>query len=204
MKKETNGEAGSPASVTNIRATTTSEVYKEFAALLERTNKTNARPADVQKLTRFLDENEAENLWRIVAGVCRTAEVTLLAHECIPAAMRECWKRRMTAQRRELGYADAPEMEKLLISHAVVCWLRLNMLEIFAAQALNQDAVSFKKAEFLEKRLVIAQRRFTRAVETLAKVRALAAATRLMDSRTEAAYEAKRFGNLRVVKALPA
>jgi hypothetical protein len=172
------------------------DLYKEFGALLERANKTNARPADVQKLTRFLGENEAENLWRRVAGVCRTAESSLLGDDRIPAGLRECWKRRMAALRRELGHADAPQMEKLLIEHAVVCWLRLNLIETFNAQILNQN-VSLIKATFWEKRLVTAQQRFTRAVETLAKVRTLTAATRLIESRTEA----KRVGSLRLMKA---
>jgi len=117
--------------------------------------------------------------------------------------LRECWARRMTALRDELGDKDAPQAERLLIEHAALCWLRLSLLEAFAGQLLNQS-ISLPKAMFTEKRLAVAQRRFTRALESLAKVRALTAATRLIESRTEAANMAKRVNNGRTLKALPA
>ncbi len=174
-------------------------IYKEFVALIEQANKDRATDADVRKLRDFLDENEEKNLWRQVDGVCTAAERSLLGSESLPAGVRECWRRRMAALRDELGHKDAPQMEKLLIEHAVVCWLRLNLIEMFNAQVLNQN-ITFQKAMFWEKRLVTAQQRFTRAVETLAKVRMMTAATRLIESRTEA----KRVGSLRLMKATEA
>jgi hypothetical protein len=178
-----------------------SKIYKDFSDVFSRANKTNAHPADVEKLKAMLRDNADLELWRKVSGLAGAAETMLLAHDSISPALREVWRLRMANQREELGYQDAPPVEQLLISHAVICWLRLNILELFGASLLNQE-VTLTKAMFWEKRLEQAQRRFTRAVESLAKVRALTAATRLMESRTEAASAAKRVNNLRTLKAL--
>jgi len=184
--------------ITKIRE---SKVYKDFSVAFSRANKTGARPADLEKLKTMLKDNTDLKLWRNISGVAGAAEIMLLAHDSISPALREVWRLRMANQREELGYKDAPEAEKLLISHVVLCWLRMNILELFGASILNQE-MTLPKAMFWEKRLELAQRRFTRAVESLAKVRALTAATRLMESRTEAASAAKRVNNMRTLKAL--
>jgi hypothetical protein len=57
---------------------------------------------------------------------------------------------------------------------------------------------------YWDRRLTNAQRRFTRAVESLAKVRTLSAAARLIESRREAARAAKTVNNVRTLKALSA
>ncbi len=180
-----------------------SKIYKDFSEIFNRANKTNARPADVEKLKKLLKDNADLELWRSVSGLSGAAEIMLLAHDSLSPALREVWRLRANNLRQELGYKDAPEIERLLISHAVLCWLRLNLLEIFNGQILNQS-VTLEKAMFWEKRMMLAQRRFTRAVETLMKVRMLTAATRLIESRTEAASAAKRVNNLRTLKALTA
>jgi hypothetical protein len=50
---------------------------------------------------------------------------------------------------------------------------------------------------YWDRRLTNAQRRFTRAVESLAKVRALTAAARMAESRIE-----RQAGNMRQLKAV--
>ncbi len=179
------------------------ELYKRFSDAYNRANKKNPRPADMEALRVMLDEHKGAELWRIIGGITSAAEMALLTNDNIRPGLRECWKRRMGALREELGRKDAPKAEQLLIDHAVVCWLRLSLLEVFAGQLLN-ESMTLPKAMFYEKRLEVAQRRFTRALESLAKVRALTAATRLMESRTEAASAARRVNSLRTLKALTA
>ncbi len=179
------------------------ELYKRFSDAYNRANNKNPRPADVEALRAMLDEHKGAELWRIIGGITSAAEMALLTNDNIHAGLRECWQRRMAALREELGRTHAPKAEQLLIDHAVVCWLRLSLLEVFAGQLLN-ESMTLPKAMFYEKRLEVAQRRFTRALESLAKVRALTAATRLMESRTEAASAARRVNNLRTLKALTA
>ena len=72
----------------------------------------------------------------------------------------------------ELGHAEASPAERVLIDHAVMCHVRLGMVEhLYSRNASGRLDI----IEHYEKRLTMAQRRFTRAVETLARVRALLA-----------------------------
>jgi hypothetical protein len=74
--------------------------------------------------------------------------------------------------KQELGYGEAPAAERVLIDHAVLCHVRLGMVEhLYSRNTSNRMDV----AEHWERRLTMAQRRFTRAVMTLARVRALLA-----------------------------
>jgi hypothetical protein len=84
-----------------------------------------------------------------------------------------------------LGYAEASPAERVLIEHAALCHARLGMIEHLYSRRTSErmDVV-----EHYEKRLTLAQRRFTRAVETLARVRALLARA---ESAREAAERAK-------------
>jgi hypothetical protein len=85
----------------------------------------------------------------------------------------------------ELGYAEASPVERMMIEHAVMCHVRLGMMEhLYSRNASGQMNV----IEHWEKRLTLAQRRFTRAVTTLARVRGLLARA---DSAREAAEKAQ-------------
>lgn len=62
----------------------------------------------------------------------------------------------------QLGYNVAPMLERMLIESVVLAWMRYN------------DELTIVQAEFRERRLSAAQRRYLRAVETLARIRRLA------------------------------
>jgi hypothetical protein len=74
----------------------------------------------------------------------------------------------------EMGHAEALPAERVLIEHAVLCHVRLGMAEHLYSRNTT-GSYNIRQAEHFEKRLTLAQKRFTRAVETLAKVRALLA-----------------------------
>jgi hypothetical protein len=76
--------------------------------------------------------------------------------------------------KRELGYEEADVAERVLIDHAVLCHVRLGMIEHLYSRHTS-GAYRVDMAEHFERRLTMAQRRFTRAVTTLARVRALLA-----------------------------
>jgi len=107
------------------------------------------------------------------------------------------WQEQAKDFLEDLGHADAPPVEKTLIEHAAVCWIRIALMEIHYTATCAAASNTLKRIEWIERRLTLAQRRFTRAVESLAKVRALTAATRLMESRTDAVSAAKRLNNVR-------
>ncbi len=192
------------------KAITTSEppsedhIRERFVELVHQTNKDKPRPADVEELRAMLADHRSLGLWRMVSGIAQAAELTMLSRASfLPPAVRECWSERLRQMRLDLGWNDAPEAEQLLIAHVALCWLRLNLVEHGYTSNISGEH-TLKIGMYWEKRLTAAQRRYTRAVETLMKVRMLTAATRLIESRTEAASAARRVNNLRTLKALTA
>ena len=153
----------------------TERLRKEFGETFQRANKGQPKPGDVERLRRMLDDHPDLKLWERYIGVMSCAEAYVLQQA--PAGLQafaEVWRPRLANIRKKLGYQDAPEIEKLLIQHAALCWLRLGLIEIQLA-GYTRDSHTLASGAYWDRRLTNAQRRFTRAVETLAKVRALAA-----------------------------
>jgi len=63
-------------------------------------------------------------------------------------------------------------LEQLLIQQAALCWLKLNIVELQYSSVMKQS-ITLTLGMYWEKRLTTAQRRFTQACETLARVRKL-------------------------------
>ena len=74
--------------------------------------------------------------------------------------------------KKDLGYGDAPLLEKLLIQQSALCWVKLNLVEL-SYSGTTAQSITLTLGIYWEKRLSAAQRRFTRACETLARVRKL-------------------------------
>jgi hypothetical protein len=74
--------------------------------------------------------------------------------------------------RTKLGYDEATELERLLIERVVMCWLRLNLAEVSYSASVIGGA-TIREAEFKDKVVTRAHRRFESACETLARVRGL-------------------------------
>lgn len=140
--------------------------------LLDRTNKEHPRPQDVKDLSDLLNGNNSLELWRTVYSAGQFAELTIIENASAVPGVKECWKHRLVSLRKELGYEAAPILEQLLIQQAALCWLKLNLVELSYSNAMKQS-ITLTLGIYLEKRLTAAQRRFTRACETLVRVRKL-------------------------------
>ncbi len=80
--------------------------------------------------------------------------------------------------RDELGYQEAPLLERLLIEHIALAWLDLDAVQQhYAKSALQQHALAH--GAYWDRRMNSAQQRYLRAIETLARVRRLARVTPL-------------------------
>src|SRR5215510_13280503 len=148
------------------------QVRLKFAELVVRTNKESPRAADVRAISDMLNGNESLELWRAVHSAGQFAEMIVLEDASAMPAIKECWKHRMQALRKHLGAGDAPMLEQLLIQQAALCWLRLNLVEIRYSTVMKQS-ITLTLGIYWEKRLTAAQRRFTRACESLARIRKL-------------------------------
>lgn len=150
----------------------TAKIRERFAELCQKTNVEKPRPADVKALAELLSDHSGMELWRRVVCVAQLAETTVIENASAVPALKECWKQRVQALKKELGYDEAPMLERLLIQQAALCWLKLNLVELNYSSVMKQS-ITLTLGMYWEKRLSAAQKRFTRACESLAKVRRL-------------------------------
>jgi hypothetical protein len=130
-----------------------------------------------------------------------------LAAEAMDLAFKKFWLGYVTKEsvrrgaellKQELGHAEASPAERVLIEHAVLCHVRLGMVEhLYSRNTSGSYSVSL--AEHYEKRLTLAQKRFTRAVVTLARVRGLLARA---EAARDAAARARSARGLAVLKQM--
>jgi len=73
---------------------------------------------------------------------------------------------------RDLGGDSAPPLERALIEHVALCWLRLQNAEQTYSRVTGEPH-SIAELDYFERRLSASQRRYLRACETLARVRRL-------------------------------
>jgi hypothetical protein len=148
------------------------QIRTKFKVLLDKTNKENPRPQDLKALTELLSDNRGLQLWRDVASAGYLAELLVIQNARATPAVKECWKHRLQVLKKELGADGAPMLEQLLIQQAALCWLNLSLLEISYSNVMKQS-ITLTLGLYWEKRLSAAQKRFTRACETLTRVRKL-------------------------------
>ena len=84
--------------------------------------------------------------------------------------VRESWRMRLENLRRELAGENPSHAETMLAHHAALCWLRLAQAEILYTAKLS-GSCTFAAGAFYAKLVTTAQRRFTRSVDTLERVR---------------------------------
>jgi len=148
------------------------QVRAQFQALLDKTNKENPRAQDLKALSDLLRGNKKLEVWRDVASAGYLAELMVIENARATPALKECWKHRLQALKKELGSESAPMLEQLLIQQAALCWLKLNLIELAYSNVMKQS-ITLTLGLYWEKRLSAAQRRFARACETLSRVRKL-------------------------------
>jgi hypothetical protein len=106
-------------------------------------------------------------------------------------------QKRATAVRNGLGYEGATQLEQLLIDHAVLCWLRLQEAELGYSLA-TERSLPLSNADYWDRHLMAAQRRYLRACETLARVRRLLHPTLQVNIAAQGGQQVNVSGDLRL------
>jgi hypothetical protein len=184
--------------------------YKDrFTKLLKAANSQTASPAAVTAFQETVAECRAAGFefWREtnVRSPLRAALGVVLdidARTVLGGAIPTIWTEQARDFMKESGIDDATPIEKTLIEHAAVCWIRLSAMEIYYTAAMRAQGNTTKWLSFVETRLTLTQRRYARAIETLARFRMMAEATRLIEARADAAGAARRVNNMRTLKAV--
>jgi hypothetical protein len=84
---------------------------------------------------------------------------------------REASERKLTRMRAELAGPNPSPLERLLADRIALCWLVLHDAEVRFAQSTD---LTWKQAEFWQRRIDASHRRYLTAIKTLATVRKLA------------------------------
>ena len=139
---------------------------RKLQALVHKTNHDNPSQNEITALRRVLEQDKT--LWH------RASDLNHMAHQQLmdrfPPAIREAVYLRVEALQQDLGYADAPAIERLLIEQIGTCWLNLQVTQLMYAVATT-ESTTVSSADHWERRLLAAQRRYLKAIETLTQVR---------------------------------
>jgi len=137
------------------------------------------RRADVEKPTKE-ERGELERILRESPAVWRAAgDMMEMTAQRMVEATRGSYavKRSVSAgweqMQQDMARPGDGELERLLIQQIALAWLKLGYTEWHHRHYLAEGNTTIKQADFWERRLSAAQRRYLRAVETLARVRRL-------------------------------
>jgi hypothetical protein len=144
---------------------------QELRALVAQVNKKKPAAGDMAALRDFLDTHPA--VWRINGDLAEQANLNMVEMMNAPTAMKESLKHGLGAMAAELTRPGDGELERLIIRQIVGCWLRLSYVEYVVGRNTVESNFTLRQGDFWERRLSAAQRRYLRAVETLARVRRL-------------------------------
>lgn len=140
----------------------------ELVKLVSGVNSDDPDPEAIDRLREYF--KNVPKLWPVFGDMGEKERVRIIERMHGSKVKKLAAETGVELLREGLGHADAPALECILIDHSLTCWLRLQEIE-WRYGAITSESLSFKQAEFWEKRLNAVQRRFLRACETLARVR---------------------------------
>lgn len=149
---------------------TATGAHDEIIALIRRMEKDNPDPEDVKTFRKMLANSPA--LWAVAGDLMRIARDKMLAGLNANALTRESVEEGIRRIARELVGEDAPLIERLLAEHAALCWANYYLTQ-HHYHSVMEEPVTLAQGAYWEKRLATVQRRYLRALETLARVRRL-------------------------------
>lgn len=147
---------------------------KDLMALVTRIDKGNPKPEDLKLLRQEI--NDKPELFRSIGNLQHNVFSEIFRELISSAFQRECAEKYIEEMKIELGYKDSTFVEKMLIDEIIMRWLRLQNMEIYHKNATSQSH-TLEQGIYVDKRLDMAQKRFLRSINTLARVRKMIAQT---------------------------
>jgi len=143
----------------------------DLTALVSRVNRAKPDPEALDDLRRHFEAVPA--LSRVLCDLHDRNTRMVIGSIVADRAAVEALTVSVRSLRDDLGYKDATALERPLIEHVALCWLRLQKAEMVYSQA-QSDEMTLTLAGWHERRLTAAHARYVRASESLARVRRLA------------------------------
>ena len=144
------------------------------AAILDaiaKTDKEKPTKDDRAELDRILREVPA--VWTVAGDVMNHTALGMIGQFNGTYALKKSLNTGWEQLRQDLERPSDGPLERLLIQQIALAWLKLAYTEHTHKHYLMTGSTTIVQADFWERRLSAAQRRFLRATETLARVRRL-------------------------------
>jgi len=151
----------------NEVATTKQTDRARFSDLISRGSKLKLKGKEIEELRGLFAKDPA--LWRNV-DMAWAAAVAVGVGESRSPAVQAVSEANYQGKERELTRPQDGPLERTLVKHVALCWLRLQCVEQRYSLTLG-GSLGIPQADYWERRLSATQRRFLRAVETLARIR---------------------------------
>lgn len=152
------------------RRASTKEATDALYGLLNKMDTDKPKASDLAEIRSLL--NEPPDLWKAIGQMGEIAvEGVLRTQVKKNPGLVESVLYGMSEVRRDLRYDEAPALERLLIEQVAVLWGYLSVAQLEYA---TRWGASPKVASYWEKRIASIERRYQRAMKSLARVRKLA------------------------------
>lgn len=143
---------------------------KGLRELVRAVDKKDPAPGSVGELRNYFLAHP--NVCDAIGNLSTMTTMSVIMRSFPAASTRTAIDTRLDLMRDELGYENANALERSLIQHVVLCWLRLHDCELRYHTMMGSEP-TIAQANYWEKKLSANQARYLRAVETLARVRKL-------------------------------
>lgn len=114
--------------------------------------------------------NKYPRMWHLIGDLSIQARYKIIKNYSAGPIVEDAMQKGFHQTRNDLGYDGASPMEQMLIDQVALCWLQMYAVQWFY-EGTMQSSVTLRLGEYWEKRLTATQKRYLRAIETLAKVR---------------------------------
>lgn len=114
--------------------------------------------------------NKYPHMWRLIGDLSIQARYKIINTYSAGPIVEDAMQKGFDQTRKDLGYEGASPMEQMLIDQVALCWLQMYAVQ-WLYEATMQNSITLRLGEYWEKRLTATQKRYLRAIETLAKVR---------------------------------
>ena len=146
------------------------EVEERFNALMRRADAGD--PKALASLRTVLDSPDGRTVWETAGDLAVQAEASLVrAVAGKNAIVKESTERRLAEFKRELTGPNPTPLERLLVARIAACWLHLGYVETIYVQ--NMASLTIQQADFHQRRIDHAHRRYLSAIKALAQIRRL-------------------------------
>ena len=144
---------------------------ESIMAAMRKIDKGKPTKEDRAEVARIL--RETPGVWRVAGDLAEQANKQMIHKMSAPTSMKMSLETGLTELAAELTQPGDGALEKLIIGQIVGCWLRLSFVEYSLSVGSAGGSFNMAQGAYWEKRVSSAQRRYLRAIESLARVRRL-------------------------------